>query len=189
MGLAPISQPVRQGTRYVLRAVDRRGVEVTVAADALSGRILFVHPSGYGGGPVYAERSYPRADPEGFVPSPRGYEEPRSYEQRRSYEQQGNYEQRGNYDRQSPRNPPEPSVIYAPRDNANAPPPQPPARAAKPPAPKVAAKPAAKPAAAVEAAASRQQSDAATDVTTGATASQPPEENPAPAIPPVQSLE
>ena len=122
MGLAPISPPVRRGARYVLRAIDRRGVEVTVAADALSGRILFVRPLGYGGGPVYAERVYPRGYPEEFVPRPR------DIERQRSYEQQGNYER-------PPRNPPEPSVIYAPRDNANAPQaPAPAPSAAKPPA-------------------------------------------------------
>ena len=85
----------------------------------------------------------------------------------------------------NPRNPPEPSVIYAPRDNANAPQaPSPAPSAAKPPANKVAAKPAAKPAAAAETAASKEQSDD----TTGAT-SQPQAENPALAIPPVQTLE
>ena len=179
MGLAPISPPVRRGARYVLRAIDRRGVEVTVAADALSGRILFVRPLGYGGGPVYAERVYPRAYPEEFVRPPRGTEWQRSYEQRRGPEQQGNYER-------PPRNVPEPSVIYAPRDNANAPQaPAPVPSAAKPPAPKVAAKPAARPAAAAESTASKEQSDA----TTGTTASQPPKENPAVAIPPVQMLE
>src|SRR5918992_116555 len=87
MGLTPIAPPVRRGARYVLRAIDRRGAEVTVAADALSGRILFVRPLGYGGGPVYAERVYPRAYPEEFGPPPRGIK------RQRSYEQQGNYEQ------------------------------------------------------------------------------------------------
>jgi hypothetical protein len=180
MGLKPISPPVRRGARYVLRAVDGRGAEVTVAADALSGRILLVRPAGHGGGRVYAERFYSPAYPEEFVPPRRGIETQRSYEQRQGYEQQGNYE------RQPPRNPPEPSVIYAPRDNANAL--QAPARApstAKPPAPKVAAKPAATLPAAAESTASKEQSD----VTTGATASQPPAENPALAIPPVQNLE
>ncbi|HET7680568.1 MAG TPA: hypothetical protein VFK79_10585 [Xanthobacteraceae bacterium] len=189
MGLEPISPPVRRGARYVLRAIDRRGAEVAVAADALSGRVLFVRPVGYGRGPVVAERFHPPAYPEEFAP-PRGYERQRSYEPRRSYEppgNPGNYEQQGNYEPTPPRNPPDPSVIYAPRENATAP--QPPARApsaAKPPAPpKVAAKPAAKPAATAETTASRQQSDA----TTGTIAPQPPAENPAAAIPPVQSLE
>ena len=44
MGLEPISPPVRRGDRYVLRAIDGRGAEVTVVADALSGRILLVRP-------------------------------------------------------------------------------------------------------------------------------------------------
>ena len=179
MGLTPISPPVRRGARYVLRAIDSRGAEVTVAADALSGRILLVRPAGYGGGRLYAERFYSPAYPEEFLPPRRGIERPRGYEQR-SYEQQGNYE------RQPPRNPPEPSVIYAPRDNANAP--QAPARApsaAKAAAPKVAAKPAATSPAAAESTASQEQSD----LTTGATASRPPAENSALAIPPVQNLE
>ena len=185
MGLAPISPPVRRGDRYVLRAIDRRGAEVTVAADAQSGRILFVRPVGYGARPVYAERVYPRAYPEEFVPPPRSIERQRSYQQPRSYGQQGNYEQQGNFER-PPRNPPEPSVIYAPRDNVNAPQaPSPAPSAAKPPANKVAAKPAAKPAAAAESNASKEQSD---DIT-GATAALSPAENPALAIPPVQTLE
>jgi hypothetical protein len=186
MGLVPISPPVRRGARYVLRAIDGRGAEVTVAADALSGRILSVRLRGYGGGAVYAGRFYPPVDAEEFLPPRRGIEGQRSYEQRRSYEQQGTYEQQGNYERQPPRIPTEPSVIYAPRDNANAP--QAPARApfaAKPPVPKVAAKPAAKPAVAAESTASKEQSD----LTTGATASQPQAENPALAITPVQNLE
>src|SRR5688572_7384502 len=58
MGLVPISPPVRRGARYVLRAIDGRGAEVTVAADALSGRILSVRLRGYGGGAVYAGRFY-----------------------------------------------------------------------------------------------------------------------------------
>lgn len=185
MGLEPIRTPALRGDRYVLRAIDRRGAQVSVVADAMSGRVLFVRPVDDGEPPAYAERVYPRVYPEESVP-PRGYERQPGYELR----PQGNYEQRGNYDRQSQRNPREPSVIYAPRDSADAP--RPPARvpsAAKPPAPKAVAKPAAKPAAAAEPPASKQPSAAAADVTTGATASQPPKENPALAIPPVQTFE
>ena len=179
MGLEPISPPVRRGARYVLRAIDGRGAEVTVAADALSGRILSVRPAGYGRGRVYAERFYSPAYPEELFPQRRGIERQPSYEQR-------SHEQQGNYQRQPPRAPAEPSVIYAPRDNANAL--QAPARApsaAKPAAPKVAAKPAATPPAAAQSTASKEQSDD----TTGATASQPPGDNQALAIPPVQNLE
>ena len=186
MGLEPISPPVPRGTRYVLRAIDGRGVEVTVAADALSGRILLVRPVGYGPRLVHAERFHPRAYPEEFLAPRRGIEKQGSYEQRRSYEQQGSYEPQGNYERQPPRNPGEPSVIYAPRDSST--PPQAPVRApsaAKPPAPKVAARPAAKPVAAAESTASKEQPDA----TTGATVSPPLAENPGLAIPPVQNLE
>lgn len=179
MGLEPISPPVRRGARYVLRAIDGRGAEVTVAADARNGRILFVRPVGYGG-PVYAERFYPEAYPDEAYP-PRG-----------QYRRQPNYEQRGNYERQPPRAPAEPSVIYAPRDSAGAP--QAPTRApsaAKPPAPKVAAKPPTKPASAVEAAppAETPVPEQPSDATTGATSAPPPAENPALAIPPVQNLE
>ena len=57
MGLKPISPPVRRGDRYIVRAIDRRGIEVRVAADALSGRVLAVRPIE---GPLYADRAYPR---------------------------------------------------------------------------------------------------------------------------------
>jgi hypothetical protein len=167
MGLQPISRPERRGARYVLFAVDRRGSQVKVAADALSGRILFVRPVAYGDERLYADRYFPEeVDPPR---PPRGiYDRPPA----------------PSYDR-PPARPGEPSVIYAPRDNANA---QPPARApsvAKPPAPKVAAKPAAKPptAAPAEAAAAEQPA------TTGTVPQQQPAEKPALAIPPVQSLE
>jgi len=200
VGLEPIRTPARRGDRYVLRAIDRSGAQVSVVADAMSGRVLFVRPVDDGERTAYAERVYPRVYPEESVP-PRGYERQPGYELR----PQGNYEQRGNYDRLSQRNPREPSVIYAPRDRADVPrPPAPVPSAAKPPAPKVVAKPAAKPAAAAQAPASKvvakpaakpaaaaqaPASDRQPDTTTGAGASHPPEENPALAIPPVQTLE
>jgi hypothetical protein len=165
MGLEPITRPVRRGARYVLRAIDGRGVEVTVAADALNGRVLFVRPVGYEQRPANAGRVYA----PGYYPDE-------------------TITPRGNYQR-LPRDPAEPSVIYAPRGNASAP--VPPARvpsAAKPPAPTVAAKPAAKPPAAPlpeNAAAPEQPADS----TTGTTPSSPPAETPALAVPPVQSLE
>jgi hypothetical protein len=202
MGLEPITRPMRRGARYVLHAIDRRGAEVVVAADALNGRILFVRPVGYREapipGPVYADRYYPRVYPEERA-APRGsYERPENYQQQGNYQQQRNYQQQGNYDRLPPRNQ-EPSVIYANPQTAapqTAAPqtaaPQPPLRApsaAKPAAPKLAAKPSAKPpepatapsAAPVESAAAEQPA------TTG-TASSPPPENPL-AIPPVQTFE
>ncbi len=167
MGLEPISPPVQRGARYVLRAIDGRGIEVRVAADAWTGRILAVRPMGEGRGSVYANRYAPPSYySDENAPAPRsGYEPPANYdrqgsyygqpqtEQRGSYQGQPRYEQRGNYDGQSSRTPGDPAVIYAPRDNTTAP--QAPSRAptaAKPAAPKVAARPpVAKPAESVEA--------------------------------------
>ncbi len=40
MGLRPISQPVREGPTYVLRAVDRRGEERRVVVDARYGEVI-----------------------------------------------------------------------------------------------------------------------------------------------------
>ncbi len=192
MGLEPISPPVRRGARYVLRAIDGRGVEVRIFANAVNGRILFAEP--VGAGPAYAERSYPPgyyADDD-VAPPRRSYQRQGSYDPRRGYEPQGSYDQQENYQRPAPSNPGEPRVIYAPRDGAGAP--QAPARApsaAKPPAPRVAAKPPAKPVPAVEAAkpAEAPAPEQPSDATTGSTPVSPPAENPALAIPPVQSLE
>jgi hypothetical protein len=183
MGLQPITAPVLRGARYVLRAIDRRGMKVTVAADAVNGRVLFVRPVGYADrpieGPVYADRAYPRVYPEGMAP-PRGYERPRNYQQQGSYDPPDNYQQPGNYVRPPARIPGEPSVIYAPRDTANSqganpqnPNPRAPVAAKPTPAPKVAAKPPAQsaPAAApVEA----RKTEPSPEVTTGSTASSPP---------------
>jgi hypothetical protein len=205
MGLEPISPPMRRGARYVLRAIDRRGAEVQVAADALSGRILAVRPVGYGPGPVFAARSYPYYPDE--TPA-RGYERQQGYDPQGNYEPQksypqggyqrqgnydprGNYDQQGSYERKPPLNPGEPSVIHAPRDNANAAP-QPPARtpsAIKPPLPKprVAAQQAPKPAEPEQAAAPETTATTTTTTTTGATP--PPAENPALVAPPVQAFD
>jgi hypothetical protein len=183
MGLQPITAPVLRGARYVLRAIDRRGTEVTVAANAQNGRVLFVRPVGYGErpieGPVYADRAYPRVYPEGMAP-PRGYERPRNYQQQGSYDPPDNYQQPGNYVRPPARIPGEPSVIYAPRDTANsqgANPqnanPRAPVAAKPMPAPKVAAKPpvqSAPAAAPVEA----RKAEPSPEVTTGSTTSSPP---------------
>jgi hypothetical protein len=190
MGLQPISQPVRRGARYVLRAIDRRGAEVTVAADALSGRILFVRPVGYGEGPAYADRYYPRLVPQETVPPRGSYERPPSYEQPGDYQQQGNYERPP--DRPPARIPGEPSVIYAPRDSANSQntTPLPPARApsaAKPPAPKVAAKPPAH-AAPAAAPAEAPKTEQPSEVTTGATSSPATSSPPAADKPPASKV-
>jgi hypothetical protein len=172
MGLEPISRPVRHGARYVLRAIDGRGAEVTVAADALNGRILFVRPVGYGPGPVYAGRPYeggypPDYDPGETVPP------------------------RGTYDR-LPRNPGEPSVIYAPRGNYNGP--VPPARvptAVKPPAPKVASKATrvSKPSAPPPVSEPTDTAPAELPSGTAGNTSSPPPDSSALAVPPVQSFE
>lgn len=177
MGLEPISRPVRQGARYVLHAVDRRGAEVKVSADAISGRVLSVRRLGYGeaplAGPVYAERLYPPVYP-GEASRPSG-----------SYERPYRSEQQGNSARQPLRNPGEPSVIYAPRDNAAAQPAVRAPSAAKPSAPKVAAKP---PAAEASSTAAKEATKSEEPETTGATPSPPPQDSRL-AVPPVQPLE
>ena len=174
-GLRPVSSPVRKGPRYVVRAVDRRGGEFKVAADAYTGRVLFVEPLGYRGGPAVAGRSYPSGYPEEAVP-PRG-----------------SYEPQGGYQRQGLRDPGEPSVIYAPRDgtgtaDAN---PQAPYRApsaAKPPS-KVAAKPSAKPAEPKAESSATIEKPADTATTDGANAAAAAEKNPALVAPPVQAFD
>ena len=214
MGLVPISPPIRRGTRYVVRAIDGRGAEVRVAADAWTGRILAVRPlrHRFESAPVYAERHYPPSS--NYPPS--------------SYYPDETVPPRGSYERQPPHAPGEPSVIYAPRDNANAAPPaeanpapQPPSRpvtAAKPPLPRVAARPPAKPPLAAEAnkPEAKPSADAATkpsaaeakkpeaqaqanaakletppDVTTGSIAAPPAENQKSSAadLPPVQTFE
>jgi hypothetical protein len=172
MGLEPISPPVRRGARYVLRAIDKRGAEVRVAADAINGRILFVRPVGVGErpveGPVYADRAYPRIYPDETAP-PRG-----SKQRQGRYDPPDNYQQPGNYVRPPARIPGEPSVIYAnPQaanpQNAN---PRAPSTAKPAPAPKVAAKPPAQSAPAtapVEAAKTAPSSE----ITTGSTSAPP----------------
>jgi hypothetical protein len=181
MGLRPIGTPVRQGKRYVMRAVDRRGGEVKVAADAYTGRVLFVEPTGNRGGPAVADRAYPPLYPEETVPPQRSYDP-----------------QDGDYQRPPPPDSGEPSVIYAPRTGtgtatANPPAPYRPPSIAKPPS-KVAAKPVAKPAAAAtaESPATAERPDD-TGTTDGATAASPPgppaEKNPALVAPPVQAFD
>ena len=167
-GLDPISAPqLRRGDRYVLRAIDRRGALVAVAADAATGRVLVVRPAGAGRGPEYAERAYPPDDRENFAP------------------------RRGAYEGQPLATSGEPRVIYAPRDNAAL---QTPARnpAAAKPSPKVAAKPSARSSEPEAAPTSGpdQSRDQPQDATTGTTSSvPPPAENPSAAVPPVQSFD
>ena len=187
MGLQPISRPVLQGARYVFRAVDRRGAEVKVAADAFSGRILFVEPLGRGGGGVHAGRDYPPVYPEETVPP------------RASYNRPGSYDPQGGYQRQVPVNPGEPSVIYAPRDNTGTTSsPQAPVRtpSAAKPVPRIAAKPPTKPAAPepstapAEASPPSEQPTGSTDGANAAAPSAPPvEKNPALTAPPVQAFD
>ena len=45
MGLAPNAQPVRRGPYYIVHAIDPRGVELRVVADAQFGDILSVTPA------------------------------------------------------------------------------------------------------------------------------------------------
>lgn len=213
MGLEPISRPVQRGARYVLRAIDGRGVEVKVAADAFSGRLLAVRRVGEGRGPVFADRYAPpsyfgdesapaargRYEPPGNYDRQGSYD-PRSYgrpqpDQRGSYQSPPRYEQRGNYEGQSSRAPADPPVIYAPRDSAARP--QGPGRApttAKPAAPKVAAKPPAKPASSESAGApddvqKTQQPSGATNGAGTAYPSATAEKNPALSAPPVQAFD
>lgn len=173
MGLQPVSRPVLRGNRYVFRAIDGRGYEMRVAADAFNGRIIAVRPVGYRQGPAYAERFYPpgnypaeMAPPRGYpadaAPPPRGYERPPA------------------------RIPSDPPVIYAPGSNAT--PPQPSARPPSAPKP-AAAKPAAPPKVAAQPAKPPAEAKAPEPPTgtTGATSSPP--ENSAVAVPPVQTLE
>jgi hypothetical protein len=178
MGLRPIGMPVRQGKRYVMRAVDRRGGEVKVAADAYTGRVLFVEPTGFRG-PAVAERSYPPFYPEETGPPRQSYDPP------------------GSSQRQARPDPDEPSVIYAPRNGAgttaNPPAPYRAPSAAKPPS-RVAAKPPIKPAAAATAESpAPDEKPADTATTEGASAASPPapppEKNPALVTPPVQAFD
>lgn len=176
-GLQPIGTPVRRGKRYIMRAVDGRGYQLRVAADAFTGRILGVRPIGYGHefgygtyrpGPPYPMEAIPPRGPYDRLAAPPP----------------------GAYERPPARIRSEPSVIYAPGSNAaSQPSSRPPSAAkpsAKPAAPKVAAKPAKAPApAAAETSATPAQP---ADSTTGATSPQAAENSPV-AVPPVQSLE
>ena len=167
MGLKPISPPVRRGARYVLRAIDGRGIEHRVAADAMTGRVLAVRPVDYPTGLVYAVRPYA----PGYSVTPRGYEPVPTPP--------------ANIPERSARAPSEPPpVIYAPGGN-------PPAA----PRPPVASKPAASPkiakpklAAPVKEAAASSQSSAEADTTTGST---PPStaDSSAVEVPPVQAFD
>jgi hypothetical protein len=185
MGLQPVSRPALHGTRYVFRAVDRRGTEVKVSADAFSGRVLFVEPLGHGGEGVIAGRDYPPVFPQETVPPRAGNNRP------------GSYDPRVGYQRQVPVNPGEPSVIYAPRGNegaqSNNPQRSGQAPSAAKPVPRVAAKPPVKPAAPEAAVEASPPSEPPTGSTDGANAAVPPapavEKNPALTAPPVQAFD
>jgi hypothetical protein len=45
MGLNPISEPSRRGPYYALQAIDARGIDMHVVADAQSGEIVSISPS------------------------------------------------------------------------------------------------------------------------------------------------
>jgi len=185
MGLQPVTRPALHGTRYVFRAVDRRGTEVKVSADAFSGRVLFVEPLGHGraGDKVFAGRDYPPVFPQETVPP------------RASNNRPGSYDPQVGYQRQVPVNPGEPSVIYAPRgiEGPQSNNPQRPAQApsAAKPVPRVAAKPPVKPAAPeAEASPPSEQPTGSTDGTNSAKPAAPPvEKNPALTAPPVQAFD
>ena len=173
IGLQPVSRPVLRanGARYVLHAIDRRGVEVRVVADAMTGRVLAARPLGYPAGPAYAVRPY---GPEYYRPvPPRGIPEAAPSDPRVPPTER------------SARIPSDPPIIYAPGSKPEVvPAPRPPVAGKPAAAPKVAAKP--KPTEPPKEKAANQ-SPAETD-TTGTTSSSS-AENSSVAIPPVQSLE
>jgi hypothetical protein len=162
-GLDPLSQPIRRGSTYILRALDGYGEEVRVVVDAQRGRILSVRPvamaSGYEADPRYA--------PEPVYPSP--------YQPGAIYEPEP-FASAG------------PPVIYAPRaalPSGNSPPKA--ASSAKKPAPppKAAAVAPAKPA---ELPPPEAKPAPSTSGAAPAETKTPPETS-SPALPPVQSLE
>jgi hypothetical protein len=88
-GFNPLAPPMREGTTYVLRATDYRGILMRVVVDARSGAIRAVNrivpgPSGYGPvgmmqGPYGAPPPYYRA-PHGYYGEPPPYGMPPGYE-------------------------------------------------------------------------------------------------------------
>jgi hypothetical protein len=173
-GLDPLSRPVRQGSTYVLRAIDPYGEEVRVVVGAQRGQILSVRPvvpvaAPYDvPGPAYGYPPY--GDPR-YVPAP-GYYAP---------EPQTRYDPR----------PPAaiPRVMTAPRDTNVA---KPAAKTASTPKAAVATKkPEALPAAPAETSASAPAKPEA--VTSTAEVKTEKKDAPAPPpssdVPPVQTLE
>jgi hypothetical protein len=180
IGLEPLSQPLRRGSTYILRAIGGYGEEVRVVVEARGGEILSVQPvmpvaAPYGApGPRYIDPRY--ADPRY---AERRYVDPLYTEEPEAYEPDARYAPQ-------PSDPRSPRVIYAPRDKAPAPKPAIRAKAAPPtgnvaPAPKSAAVAPAKPAA----------KPAADPVATNSTPPETSKTAPAagPATPPVQTFE
>ncbi len=180
MGLDPLGPAVRRGSAYILRALDGYGREVSVTLDARQGRILSVRPvvpvaAPYGPPPPAAYPSYGR--PRYAPPPPYPDEE---------IEIDSEYE---------PIPPGGPRVIYAPRAFSNFPRPpvqvpgaKVPAAQAKPTS-QTASTPLPKPAPRAMAAAPAEPGSS--ELTTGSVSdpAKPAETSPAPAIPPVQSME
>ncbi|MEA2976499.1 MAG: hypothetical protein QOF19_2019 [Alphaproteobacteria bacterium] len=183
-GLEPLSQPLRRGSTYILRAIDGYGEEVRVMVDARGGEILSVQPvvpvaAPYGApGPRYVDPRY--LDPRYVDPryAERRYVDPLYTAEPDAYQPDARYAPQ-------PSDPRSPRVIYAPRDKAPAPKPATRAKGGQPagnaaPAPKSAAVAPAKPA-----------SNSADPIATNST---PPETSKtapaaAPATPPVQTFE
>ncbi len=76
-GFDPLAPPLREGTIYVARATDYRGVLMRVVLDARTGAIrdanrIVPGPGNYGGpyGGVYGERAYGPYDPGPYDPDP-----------------------------------------------------------------------------------------------------------------------
>lgn len=75
-GLDPVSRPMLQGRRYVLRAIDPDGIDVRVLVDARFGEIVAVRPLGYDRGlapRVLAAPSYERGPRIVAVPRDEGW--------------------------------------------------------------------------------------------------------------------
>jgi hypothetical protein len=71
-GFAPLGRAVREGRRYVVRALDQDGYEVRVAVSARTGRIVAVRPVTRISAPGYVDRGWrgrPWHDPD-FAPPP-----------------------------------------------------------------------------------------------------------------------
>jgi hypothetical protein len=180
MGLDPLGYPVRHGSRYVLRAVDDDGQEVSITVDARQGRVLSVRPLT----PVAA----PYGPPPGYVPEP-GYVPIYPAYPPEPYDIDGGFEPDAAYRPLPP--PGVPRVIYAPRDSSSmARPSSSLSGAARAASARTAATPLPKPAP-KRVAATPAQGSAPPELTTGSVGktAPPAKASSAPAIPPVQGLE